>query len=73
MTSERFKQLYETVRNAANVKGDDVRVRSDARRHLRQALDLLSLEAEANQWAAVEWAMKNGYPEFDIVVKEKGL
>jgi hypothetical protein len=73
MDSNRFRQLYDTARNAANVKGDDVRVRSDARRHLRQALDLLSLEAEANQWAVVEWARKNGFPPFDDVVREKGL
>lgn len=73
MDKERFEALYETARAAAGVKGSDLSLRSLARRQLRQTLDLLSMEAEPHQWAAVEWARKNGYPPFDIVVKQKGL
>lgn len=73
MDRVRFRQLYDAARTAARASGDDLGVRAKARRQLRQTLDILSLKCEPPEWAAVEWARKNGFPEFDVVVRQNGL
>lgn len=69
MDKEKFRQLYETARKAAQVKGDDLSERSRARRQLRQTLDVLSIQCEARQWQSVEWARQNDFPEFEALKK----
>lgn len=61
MTEERFQKLYAAAYKAFNVKGDDVSVRSAALRQYRQALDLLELESDQEQWARVESAVAAGW------------
>lgn len=57
VTEERFQRLYATAYKAFNVRGDDLARRSAARREYRQALDLLELESDPEQWARVESAI----------------
>jgi hypothetical protein len=69
MTRRRLRELYESVRSAAHSAGilacDD-----GESRELADALDQFIEECD-HAWEAtlVEWAMDNGYPDFETVLE----
>jgi hypothetical protein len=68
MTKRRLRELYEMVRVAAHATG--VPTREDGESDdLAHALDEIFDECDhASEARMVEWAMANGYPDFDTVV-----
>jgi hypothetical protein len=69
MTLDRFRQLYETARSAARVTGTDLIAVAFAERLYGEALDTIIEECDAHQAGMVDWAMDNGYPEFETVLR----
>lgn len=68
MTQDRFRQLYETARSAAHVTGTDPVAVAFADRLHSDALDAIIEESDAHQAGMVDWAMDNGYPEFETML-----
>lgn len=69
MTKRRLRELYEDVRVAAHA-GGILACGEDETRELADALDQFIEECD-HAWEArlVEWAMDNGYPDFETVVQ----
>ena len=69
MTKRRFRDLYEVVRAATHAAGI---LRCDAGEtpELANALDEFIDECDhPSEARLIEWAMANGYPDFDTVLR----
>ncbi|MFL5481156.1 MAG: hypothetical protein ACJ8AK_03120 [Gemmatimonadaceae bacterium] len=62
MDDHRFQQLLDAARKAFNTRGDNLSMRSKARRDYNRTIDLLSLECDQIQWARVQEEMANDWP-----------
>jgi len=69
MTKRRLRQLYELVRVAAHAAGS-LACDDGETGELADALDQIIDECDdASEARLVEWAMDNGYPDFDTVLR----
>jgi hypothetical protein len=69
MTRRRLRELYEVVRSAAHTAGILASDEGESG-ELADALDEFIEECD-DAWEArlVEWAMENGYPDFETVLR----
>jgi hypothetical protein len=68
MTEDRFREIYEAARAAAHTIGVLARY-YNAIDELADALDEMIEEGDARQAGMVDWAMDNGYPDFETVLE----
>jgi hypothetical protein len=69
MTKRRLRELYEAVRIAAHAAGI-LACEDGESRELADALDEFIEECDhAREARLVEWAMDNGYPDFETVLR----
>jgi hypothetical protein len=69
MTKRRLRKLYEVVRAAAHGSGTTACEDGESD-ELAAALDEIIDECDhASEARLVEWAMSNGYPDFDTVLR----
>ena len=69
MTKRRLRKLYEVVRVAAHAAGS-LACDDGEPGELADALDQIIDECDhASEARLVEWAMANGYPDFDTVLR----
>ena len=69
MTKRRFRNLYEVVRVAAHEAGI-LTCNEGETAELAEALDEFIEECDTPEEARlVEWAMDNGYPDFETVLR----
>jgi hypothetical protein len=69
MTERRFRQLYEQVQAASRVVGVDPVAVAFADRLYGEARDAIIGQCNSRQAALMDWAMENGYPEFETVLR----
>lgn len=72
MTERRFRELYEQVQAASRVVGVDPVAVAFADRLYSEARDAIIEECDSRQAGLMDWAMDNGYPEFQTVLRYGG-
>jgi len=69
MTEARIRELYELVRCSIHSLGHSAAVTESLESQLERALDQIIDESDPMQAGLVDWAMGNGCPEFETVLK----